>query len=109
MIIPNQRFVVKWHPKNKKHYESFGYKFTKNGDSFEVGLEELPKKSHQVIKVRCDYCGEIIDVTLTNYNRKTVGSKDCCTQCKTIKTKESMIMLYGEDTPHKNQAIQRKN
>ena len=108
MIIPNQRFIVKWHSKNKKHYESFGYKFTKNGDSFEVGLEELPKKSHQVIKVRCDCCGEIVDVTLTNYNRKTVGSKDCCTHCKTIKTKESMLTLYGEETPIKIKQFKEK-
>ncbi len=101
LFLPNQKFIVKWNPANKKHYESFGYKFTKVGDSFEVNLEELPKKSHQVIKVQCDYCGKIIEVTLTNYNRKTVGTKDCCTHCRTIKTKESMVKLYGEEIPIK--------
>lgn len=101
MIIPNQKFIVKWGPSNKKHYESFGYKFTKVGDSFEVKLEELPKKSHLHIKIQCDYCGEVIEVTLTNYNRKTVGDKDCCSKCKHLKTQESTEKLYGEKFPVK--------
>ena len=33
--------IVKWNGKNRKHYESLGYKFTKNGDSFEVPVEQL--------------------------------------------------------------------
>lgn len=101
LIIPNQKFIVKWNPRNKEHYESFGYKFTKVGDSFEVKLEELPKKSHQHIKVQCDYCGEVIEVTLTNYNRKTVGEKDCCSKCKHLKSQESIEKLYGEKIPTK--------
>lgn len=33
--------LVKWNNKNRKYYESLGYVFTKNGDSFEVLVEKI--------------------------------------------------------------------
>lgn len=108
MILPDQKFVVKWNINNKRHYESFGYQFTKIGDSFEVVLEELPKRSHQTIKIQCDYCGEIIEVTLSNYNRKTVVDKDCCAKCKHFKSQESMEKLYGDKFPVRVQQFKEK-
>lgn len=48
---------VKWSYKNKKYYESLGYKFTKISDEFEVKVEDLTDGSGATVVYCCDDCG----------------------------------------------------
>ena len=43
MSLITKTVKVKWHPSNKKHYETLGYIFTKMGDEFEVDVEDFGK------------------------------------------------------------------
>lgn len=55
-MIINKTIKVRWHSKNKKHYESRGYVYTKWGNEFEVKLEDLSNGSGFEVSVLCDYC-----------------------------------------------------
>ncbi|OJT57514.1 hypothetical protein [Bacillus licheniformis] len=56
MIIEEQKVKVKWNNANRKHYVLKGYKFTKNGDEFEVALDDLTKSSKSKVLLSCDFC-----------------------------------------------------
>ena len=96
-----------------KHYESLGYAIprTKN----KLGIFTLPRKakitvkvcdllegSHADVQCLCDYCldngiNKIITKEYKNYireNKKSVIHKDCCFDCKSLKTIESNQIVY---------------
>lgn len=96
MLKPNQFIKVKWNGNTRKYYESKGYTFTKFGDTFEVKAEDLPRTSHATVIAICDYCGKEIEVTMTNYTRSIKrNGKIACSDCKLIKSRETMIEEYG--------------
>lgn len=109
MILSNQYVIVKWHPKNKEYYISKGYIFTKMKDEFQVKVEHLPLQSHALVKVQCDFCGEIVDVKFQNYNNRGKYSDGySCTKCKTKKAKQSFKNRYGVDWISQDTEIKRK-
>jgi len=79
MGLISETTIVKWHPSNKKYYESKGYVFTKWKDELEVKVEDLPKGSHSEVKVKCDACGELLDIPWFTYvdNVKENGDYFC--------------------------------
>lgn len=58
MIVPGQMVEVKWHPNNKEHFESLGYRFTSLKDKFEVKVDDLLPGQSILVKVKCDYCNK---------------------------------------------------
>lgn len=99
MLLSNEA-QVQWSKNNKQHYISKGYEFTKYNDIFYAKIRDLQPSSNKiVVKVQCDYCGDIVTKTLNNYNRsRKVIKKDCCDNCKHIKTKETNIIKYGVES-----------
>ena len=101
---------VKWNNKNRKYYESLGYVFTKNGDSFEVPIEQLTKSSKAIVEVLCDFCKKtVVEKTYQTYVRQhhpTYG--DCCHDCQPEKNKLCCLDKYGVDNGSKTpDAIQK--
>lgn len=90
MLVENQFFNVKWNKKTREWYESKGYKFTKTGDIFCVKAEDLSLGSKQKVKVKCDYCGRIIDVVYKDYVNYNYD-KYACSHCKGIKASENTL------------------
>lgn len=89
---------IKWNARNKNHYVSLGYKFTKMKDSFVVKTEHLTPGSIAVIILRCDYCGKEYTSTWDRYmhiKRHTKIDKDCCKECQEIKCAEVIGSTYG--------------
>lgn len=98
MILENQTALVKWHPKNKNYYVNKGYIFTFMGDSFEVKIEDLPLQSHAEVLVQCDFCGKILKVKYQNYNNRGKLSEGyACVNCKSKKTKNSVMNKYHKE------------
>lgn len=98
MLLPNQRAIVHWHPGNKEYYVGKGYIFTKMKDPFEVKVEDLPMQSHAWVKVKCDFCGDVVDVKYQNYqNRGVLSDGYACTRCKHKKAKNSVQNRYNVD------------
>lgn len=98
MLVDGQKKSVTWQTRSRRHYELFGYKFTKYGDSFIVPVEHLSFGSKAYVKVMCDYCGEIITKIWNKYYKFTLkhdNKKDSCKECQNLKGKETSIKRYG--------------
>jgi len=92
--------MTKWVGKYKKYYVEKGYTFTKMLDTFEVKVEDLLENSNEYVEVLCDYCKlNISRKTYQGYNfARKIIDKDCCDECKYIKTKESNLKIYGVES-----------
>lgn len=79
--------IIKWHPRNRKHYENKGYTFTKLKDSFEVKIEDLQIGTKILVEVKCDgdRCTKIRNIKWQDY-LKCVRSdgKHYCNKCSNI-------------------------
>jgi len=101
-VLITKTIIMKWNIKNKKWYESKGYKFTKYNDEFKVNAEDLSISSKHKIKVICDYCGQEIEKTYQDYlNGRKIIKKDACKQCQGLKLKESNLLIYGVESVSK--------
>jgi G:T-mismatch repair DNA endonuclease (very short patch repair protein) len=79
MLVKNQKVNVKWNNANRKHYESFGYVFTKNGEEFEVDVTHLTKSSKVFVKFICDWCNSVFE---RDYHIGLKSENDFCNhQC----------------------------
>lgn len=105
---------IKWHNRTKSHFVSFGYKFTKFGEGFEVKITDLPKGSNAKVEVLCDYCLEdgIETIISTDYykylKRREIVETDCCKKCSYKKSKEVNLKLYGVENAFQLKYIQEK-
>lgn len=88
--------------KNKfKHYKGLGYfipfKETSERVNIVVKIEDTPKTSSVLIKIKCDYCDEEYYTTFQKYNKlkKDIINKDACKKCFSKKVQESNIIKYG--------------
>ena len=95
MLVENQLIKIKWSGNNKKYYESKGYGYTKCGDFFLVKTEDLPKCCTAKVKVICDYCGKEYEKAWYHY-KESIGSKDCCKNCKSLKKSETTLLTRQE-------------
>lgn len=98
-MLLTEKVLVKWNPKTKRYYENLGYIYTRIGDSFYINVSELSDGSNIRVKCQCDYCGKEYDIAWYSYVllKKKQNKKDCCNnpECISLKSKESMIELYG--------------
>lgn len=91
-MILTKNVTVKWHSRNKNHYQSKGYIFTKMGDWFIVDIKDLTKGSHAEVEILCDYCEEIVFKLpylkyYSNMNKDKVA-KNACNKCRELKRVE---------------------
>lgn len=80
-MILKQKVKVKWSNRIKEQYEALGFIFTKRGDEFEVDIDILPENSSAKVKVKCDYCENIIEKQYKKYIYERNKGKDCCKNC----------------------------
>ena len=84
MGLITETVKIKWNPRNKKYYESFGYIYTKMGDEFEVKIEHLTKGSDVKVRCKCDGCNKDL---IWNYNGYcTLVKEDGNTYCQVCGT-----------------------
>ena len=70
-MVLSETIKMKWNGRNKAYYTSKGYEWTKQGDEFDVKIEDLNPTSHNKISVACDECGKIGNPSYRDYvNRK---------------------------------------
>lgn len=106
MLVPNQIVTINWHPRNKKHFEEKGYKYTHTGLPFEVKAEDLMPTSHIKVKVQCDYCDAIIERPYRDYLRYRKDSGiDCCKNCHIKKSSETNQKRYGGNSPFSSSEV----
>lgn len=100
-MLLSEKVVQTWNSRNKDYYTSKGYSFSKIGNTFIVNVEDLSNGSHVEVEVLCDYCFKNVIIkpfkSHINQGKKGIIKKDCCFDCKGIKTKESNLLVYGKD------------
>jgi hypothetical protein len=84
MLVKNQKVIMRWNGRNKKHFIDKGYLFTKLNDEIEVNVEHLTKGSSTIIKVICDYCFKEKETLYNQYYEQVIKpnfDKYCCKEC----------------------------
>lgn len=102
LILP-QKVKIKWSTTAREHYKELGYTYTKVGDIFEVDVNDLTDGSVAKIKIKCDYCNNIIEKSWKDY-RLIHSSTYCCSECRKHKRREydeSGDFVYVE-IPYRN-------
>ena len=99
MLVPNQFIEACWHPQTREYYIEKGYKYTKMRDKFMVSAEDLSSGSHKKVKIIRDYCGKEFSKQKANYINERTNGKDCCSECRQLKAKESFVERYGVENP----------
>jgi translation initiation factor IF-1 len=80
-MIINKKVKVKWVSRNKKHYESLGYTYTKIGDEFEVNTLDLSKGSNVIVECICDFCDNSFNKIYQKILSTRIYGKDACRNC----------------------------
>lgn len=85
------KFVdIKWNYRNRKHFESIGYKFTNINDVFTVDVNDLTDGSSVRVTLKCDYCGDEYECYYYSYVKShKILNKDACRHCSCKKGKEA--------------------
>jgi hypothetical protein len=78
IIIVSDTVKARWAGRTKDYYVALGYKYTKQGDTFDVAVEHLSAMSHVVIDVRCPVCGVVHPVRKYNI---TIQGNTMCQPC----------------------------
>ena len=83
---------------NKKYYINKGYNWEYN-KTIKLKVNDLPKGSHQLVEVLCDYClKEIINKEyriFIKHREDSVIKKDCCKKCSVLKVEEGNLLKFG--------------
>lgn len=112
-MLLTKEIMVKWASnKSKSYYINKGYEFTNFGDEFLIPVTDLPPNSNIIVEVMCDYCSISLSKQYGKYMRSintSPISKDVCTKCHPLKTKEGNLLLYGVDhytkLPHEREKV----
>lgn len=90
MLVQNQKTTIKINSTNKSWYINKGYENIHEGEVIMVAVEDLTPGSHAIVKVKCDYCGEIISVMWKDYVKRNNG-KNACKNCRLLKASENTL------------------
>ena len=108
--------------RNSKHYAELGYEipthisvkthkpvFT-SGSKIMVNSNDLISNSTVHIHMKCDYCGEIVEMSMNSYYQKRRDdiNKDCCGKCAQKKTRETLKKKYGHEHALQNPEFLQK-
>lgn len=97
-MLLSETATVTWNSRNKKHYTSAGYNFTKMGDKFDASIGDLTDGCQSSVTLLCDYCHKEYDIQWYTYkyiHKKTFVDNDCCSDCLQKKAKDSVNEKYG--------------
>ncbi len=110
MLVLPQEVLIEVDSRDACYWEGKGYDIPRKinrdkkivvpkGTRILVNVLDLPLGSGITIKVKCDYCLEVIDKTYVNYLKSKNNcntNKDCCEHCTSKKTLESRFIYTAE-------------
>ena len=110
LIVP-QTVKVRTSGMTCKYYREKGYEFKKCGDYIEVDVFDLPKSSHEMVKIVCDICGKeremwYRDIVKCNEENKLITCGDKICECK--KREDTCTKKYGVRNVAQSQEVKNK-
>lgn len=131
-MILTKSVLIKMNSKWISKYKKIGYNCKVN-DIIEISMKDVPTKSHALVKVKCDICGNEKELKYQVYNKNFLnqGYYACSIKCglgkyeknmmdrygvtnyaKTeecrIKTEKTCLIKYGEIVPSRNKSVMDK-
>lgn len=108
MLLTSELEIKLW-GNTVKYYNDLGYK-GKHGDIITINVNDLPKHSDKIVKVKCDYCNTAIkDMKYSTYVKSLKNiPKYACKECMYQKLKEVNQLLYGVDNYGQTQEYAEK-
>lgn len=110
LIVP-QTIKVRTNGMTCKHYREKGYEFKKCGDFIEVDVLDLPKGSHEMVKIICDVCGNTAEICYKYFieSRKKGVLISCgSNSCKSKRYEDTCIKKYDVRNVAQSKEIQDK-
>ena len=110
LILP-QTVKVRTNGMTCKHYREKGYTFEKCGDFIEVDVFDLPKGSHEMVKIICDVCGKESKIYYKVFveNRKKGILVSCGSDsCKNKKYEDTCTKRYGVKNAFQSEEVKEK-
>ena len=77
-IVISDKVTTKWAGRTKEHYIGLGYEYTRQGDSFNVKVDDLLPCSHVKVLVKCPVCEE---QRYTKWFRVSNKDNTLCQKC----------------------------
>lgn len=109
-LIKETFVTTTWNGRNKIHFISKGYTYTKHKDILLVNVNDLTVGSHAIITAICDICGHEKKMEyktyLLCYNKFQYY---CCDACSGIKYKQRCQEKYGVDNSFQLDAVKEKS
>ena len=84
-MILSETVKLRWNGKAIPYYTSKGYKYTKQGDEFDVKVKDLSHSSIAKILVKCDCCGKEKYLKYGVYYRYERNGVYLCNKCANLK------------------------
>lgn len=111
-MLIEEDFIVNITNKNIKFYEEMGFKINLK-DKITVKSSQLTPYNKNVVKVKCDYCGEIINRAFRDHykivNKEMFNGKHACKKCSKFKNKEIIKeFLDGVHPSQSEKAIKKR-
>jgi len=109
-MILTKTLIVRPNSKTLKYYKDLGYEcstYTK----IEILIEHLTQGSHQIIDVKCDFCGEEKKLDYNSYWRNTkhlTVPYSCSEKCGLNKREVTNLEKYGVKNVFENTEIKEK-
>lgn len=95
--------------RNFNHYKELGYNPQRNIPLY-VKPNELTLGSHVKVKCICDNCGSLFEREYKIYYKsKTSDGMDLCYNCKTIKTKNTLLSKFGVNNVMQIPSVKEKH
>jgi len=113
-MILTENIEIEINKGNLPFYKSLGYSINM-GDIINIPIEELSKGSNQVVKSKCDFCGNIVDIQYKLYYKRTLKHKEfaCSRKCSSIRNSNLLNDQYGisniSQLDHVREKIKRTN
>lgn len=109
-MILTKTIVIKPNSKTLKYYKNLGYECAINS-KIEILAKQLTKGSHQIIDVKCDFCGKEKKLDYNSYWRNTKHLNEpysCCEKCGLEKRNKTNIDKYGVENVFETKEIKEK-
>lgn len=110
LIVP-QTIKVRTNGMTCKHYREKGYEFKKCGDFIEVDVFDLPKSSHEMVKIVCDVCKNEAKIRYKYFieSRKKGVLISCgSNSCKSKRYEDTCMKRYDVKNVAQSQEVQDK-
>ena len=109
-MILTRTLIIRPNSKTLKYYKELGYECTMY-TKIEIPVEHLTRGSHQIIDVKCDFCGEEKKLDYNSYWRNTKHLTlpySCSEKCGLEKRNKTNLKLYGVKNVFENTKIKEK-